>query len=273
MAEKTITEFEGYKDNLETRFIEGLPSVEKKLYKDLLDAIRSSNLVKGKFLNDEQTKALIRKLPKLIRDSFISSDYLTSAEKYVLNFPKINEYIKEIHNDINGIKVKQPDITNIQKAEIGFTLENMTGSGMDANFVNPLKESLYRHIVAGGNITGAEQILQDFILSDKEKNSRLSRYVGQVARDGISQYEGAIQNKIANDYGMTKIKYVGSLIRDSRKQCRRWVEKSELNFDDLQKEINWAYSNGSGMIPGTTPENFIINRGGYNCRHTAIPTL
>jgi len=25
------------------------------------------------------------------------------------------------------------------------------------------------------------------------------------------------------------------------------------------------------MIPNTTPQNFMINRGGYNCRHSAIP--
>jgi len=44
-----------------------------------------------------------------------------------------------------------------------------------------------------------------------------------------------------------------------------------IEEERLQQEINWAFQNGQGMIPETNPDNFIINRGGYNCRHEAIP--
>jgi hypothetical protein len=44
-----------------------------------------------------------------------------------------------------------------------------------------------------------------------------------------------------------------------------------LPFEDLQKEINWAFANGRGMNDATTPETFALYRGGYNCRHMAIP--
>jgi hypothetical protein len=61
------------------------------------------------------------------------------------------------------------------------------------------------------------------------------------------------------------------LIEDSRSQCVRWVKKRILQKSELDSEISWANNNGSGMIAGTNKENFAVYRGGYNCRHSAIP--
>jgi hypothetical protein len=44
-----------------------------------------------------------------------------------------------------------------------------------------------------------------------------------------------------------------------------------IQTKDLPDEIAWMNANGTGAIPGTSPETFSIYRGGYNCRHSAIP--
>ena len=44
-----------------------------------------------------------------------------------------------------------------------------------------------------------------------------------------------------------------------------------MTKEELPSLISSAYSSGQGMIPGTTAENFAVFRGGYNCRHSAIP--
>ncbi|MFN9108950.1 MAG: hypothetical protein ACK5XN_02555, partial [Bacteroidota bacterium] len=104
-----------------------------------------------------------------------------------------------------------------------------------------------------------------------ELNGLYSRYVKQVSRDALGQFDGQINAKIADEFGLDAFRYVGSIIDDSRSQCVRWVGKRILEKSEMQSEINWANNNGSGMIPGTTPENFLVYRGGYNCRHRAIP--
>ena len=43
-----------------------------------------------------------------------------------------------------------------------------------------------------------------------------------------------------------------------------------IPYKGLTKEISWDYSNGKGMIPGTTKDNFCSLRGGYNCQHDCI---
>ena len=262
-----------FKDALESGLLLKFTAVEKKLFDDLLKALKNANFLSGKIANDELIKKILKQLPLIIQESLVKSKYTTMATDYVLNFDKINKFVAETQKDLNNINVPMASIKGTQKAEINMTLERMTGAGVDANFVLPLKESLYRHVVAGGNISGAEEILSTYILSNKDELSKLQRYVSQVARDGINQYEGAIQNKIAQDYELDKIAYVGSLVRDSRPQCRKWVKMGTIDANKLKKEINWANNYGQGMIPGTTPENFMIFRGGYNCRHNAIPTL
>jgi hypothetical protein len=87
----------------------------------------------------------------------------------------------------------------------------------------------------------------------------------------LNQFDGQVNSAIANEFGLDAYRYVGSLIDDSRAQCIRWAGKQVLLKEDLAKEISWATANGTGMIAGTTPENFATFRGGYNCRHSAIP--
>jgi hypothetical protein len=100
-----------------------------------------------------------------------------------------------------------------------------------------------------------------------------------VARDSINQYDGSIQNVIKNELELNDFIYSGSIIKDSRCQCRYWVYKIKLKKEDLIDEIQIALDgrslggcNCSGMIPGTTIDNFAVNRGGYACRHRAIAT-
>jgi hypothetical protein len=79
-------------------------------------------------------------------------------------------------------------------------------------------------------------------------------------------------NKVVMDeYELPFIRYVGNIIQDSRWQCRRWVEMEYIPVTQLTAEVRRAFRQGSGMIPGTTKDTFIINCGGYNCLHTAFP--
>ena len=87
-----------------------------------------------------------------------------------------------------------------------------------------------------------------------------------------------LNKTIAYKYGATALQYVGiegdkSISADSRPQCIRWVNKGVLQFSELASEIEWAFANGSGMIPGTIIDNFMVNRGGWNCRHIAVAIL
>jgi hypothetical protein len=116
-----------------------------------------------------------------------------------------------------------------------------------------------------------ENFLTAYVVGTPELNGLYSRYVKQISRDALGQFDGQINAIIADEFGLDAFRYVGSIIDDSRAQCVRWVGKRILEKSEMQSEIAWANNNGTGMIPGTNPDNFLVFRGGYNCRHRAIP--
>lgn len=80
---------------------------------------------------------------------------------------------------------------------------------------------------------------------------QFKKYVTQISRDTLNQFDGQINGRIAEEYGLNAFRYVGSIIEDSRPQCVQWVAMRTLLKEDLPALIASATASGSGMIPGT----------------------
>ena len=257
----------------ESFFTDRLEGIEKRLFKATREQLGKLNKTGGKFDFDEENIALIAKLDSIIIEELQRSDYPGSVRKYLQDFDLVTDYNAELHESLNDIDPEELKnlVDPFKQQTVEDTLQGLTGSGVSTQFVEPVRQELFKNIVAGENATDIEATLRRMIEGDADTLGGLSRYVGQVTRDALNQYDGQINAKIADEFGLDAYQYVGSLIDDSRPQCVRWVGKNVLLKEELEQEINWANSNGSGMIPGTTPQNFAIFRGGYNCRHSAIP--
>jgi hypothetical protein len=163
-------------------------------------------------------------------------------------------------------------LVNQQKQfAIDRTVYSLREANVSLRFIDPVKRVLYQRVTTGASLLDTERELRNMIRGAAGEKGILERWVGQVARDSINQYEGSINTAVKNEFNFKALRYVNSLVSDSRSQCRRWVNMGRIEFTDLPQEIQWAYANGKGMIPDTMTDNFLINRGGYNCRHRAIP--
>ena len=231
------------------------------------------NIEGGKILFDDTNTAIVNEIDAVIQKALQGSNYPSQVNDFLRSFETIKQFNFDAQKSVNDISQKElSDLINpIQKANVEQTLEGLTGTGVSTNFIQPVREGIFKNIVAGTTISDMETYLSNYILSNPERMSGLKRYVTQVSRDSLNQFDGQVNSNIAQTFGLDAFRYVGSLIEDSRPQCVRWVGKNVLLLDELQNEINWANNNGTGMIPGTTPNNFAVFRGGYNCRHSAIP--
>jgi hypothetical protein len=209
-------------------------------------------------------------MDKRIYDALKKAKYDESVLKYTRNFNEIAQNTKDLQSAVNGINITDASISPILRIEVNNTIDKLAGSGLAKDFINPIRESLYRNIILGSKVTEVEESLKEFIISNANGDSKLLKYVKQASRDSMGQFDGILQQNIANELELNAVRYVGSLIKDSRPQCRRWVSDRVLLIEDLAEEIRWAFNNGSGMNPNTTPDTFIIYRGGFNCRHRAI---
>ena len=250
-----------------------LNDVEKIIFEDLKKAINKLNVEGGKIQFDEKNIDLVNELDRVMIDAIQGSNFPSAISKYLRNFQTISDFNFDVHNDVNDLSKTELEklVSPVQKLAVETTLNGLTGSGVNTNFIEPVRQGIFQNIVAGTNRTELEEYLRNYVLGNPNVDGLYSRYVKQVTRDALGQFDGQTNARIADEFGLDAFRYVGSLIDDSRPQCRRWIAKRVLQKSELQSEINWANNNGTGMIGGTTPENFPVYRGGYNCRHAAIP--
>lgn len=255
-------------DQAESALSTGILESEKRVLKDLLKLLNQFDKSGGRIVFNADTVSLINQAEQDILNALNKSGYNSRVNQYLRDFDKIKTATISQQKAVNGIEVSTRLLNNIQKSAIQQTQNILLGNGLNANVIQPVKDILLESAASGMTISQAEAQLRNVITGDPERLGKLNKYVSQISRDSIEQYNGLLQSRIAKEYELTCISYEGSLIKDSRPQCVRWANMGELKVEDLKDEIQWAYDNGSGMIPNTTPDNFIIYRGGYNCRHS-----
>ena len=262
--------------------------VQRYTFKQAVDLyIAEKNRTEGKAFTEKGSLAAtaVNRFEKRLTDAIEkNAGYKSEIRKYMTNFDKMDVLNSRVHKLLNKINIDPViALANKQKRElVGGTVEkivgeikrfpeNMLGDEMRQQFTKPVKKVLYQNIMQGKSQSAAKKALHNFIIGDKGKIGQLERYSGQIARDSLSQYSGAVNDMVREEFDLDGIKYIGSLVKDSRIQCKKWKRMKIIPYKDLTKEISWAYSNGQGMIPGTDKDNFCTYRGGFNCAHMAVP--
>lgn len=278
--DKLIRQGDKIIDDSQNDFLRALKASEKFIFEELIKILAVLSVTNGKLQNNAKTTQFILSLDKRINNALKQAGYTSSVNDFLKNFDTLAANAKAIQSEMNGLNIGMNQLKPIINIEKQNTLKKLTS--LDKDFIAPLRETIYRNIYHGSDITTIEKTIKDFVLSTPDSDSRLSKYVNQISRDSIQQFDGSIQQTIGDELGLNAIRYVGSIINDSRGQCVKWAQNNGglILLKDLQEEIDWADAGGSyqghkisGMIPGTTPETFVILRGGYNCRHRAIYTF
>lgn len=256
-------------DQAEQTLNTGIIESEKRILKDLIKLLQDFDKSGGRLVFNSDTIKLINQAEFDILNALNKSGYNSRVKQYLKDFDKIKQATILQQKGLNNIDVSVRLLNNIQKGAIQQTTNALLGNGLNSALVQPVKNILMESATSGMTIPQAESQLRQIIMGDPERLGKLEKHVTQISRDAVSQYDGMMQSRIAKEYDLDGISYEGSLIKDSRPQCVRWATMGELPVKDLKEEIKWAENNGSGMIPNTTPDNFCIYRGGFNCRHTA----
>ena len=166
-------------------------------------------------------------------------------------------------------------------------IESLKGQGASENILKPIENLIRQQILLRRPYTETVDLLR----IELSEESTISRYVKQIATDGLSQYDGIINDEVRVKYGLDKFYYIGSLIETSRPICDHIRDnfKGIIYISDLEKVLDEFCPNGipsnekitfitvneekrtmkkgSGMIKGTNSANFSTYRGGYGCRH------
>lgn len=260
--------------------INGMYSIELLVYSALMEIFDNVDITNGKLSTTIKADEFLAALDYKIYQALKKSGYPAYVGDFIGNYDKISSNVRDLHQALGNGLLSASDINAIKRLEVQKTIDNLTQQGMYKDFIAPVREGLYRNIMFGATVGETEEFIKSQVISTKQKDSRLTRYVGQVATDALHQFDGSVNQVAKQSLKLNATQYVGSLIEDSRAQCMKWVGMSIIKDEQLQEEIDWALSGGiysnkkcSGMIENTTKDTFCINRGGYRCRHRAFPIL
>lgn len=206
-----------------------------------------------------------------------NKNYQGRLNSFLSDLKTMQKNNTKFHSTFNGFNIETAGVTEVQKAVVNEVIEQYTGSGLNAHFAVPLRDLVYRNILAGMNMRQARQVLETYILSGEDKSGKLSQYLDQTAMQAVDTYQGVINQKIIEEFKTTGLIISGSLIETSSKQCVYAVETSEegyLGNEDWEKVLDMAKSNEKAkLIPGTTIKNLPINKLHWGCRHDFTPVV
>ena len=254
------------------RLLKAIKEKEPKVLQRLVEFIARMDSTGGGFLLSTANERTVNLVDKYVQGVLEDLNVNKDISDFVKTFDEAAAYALGIQKQINGIVPPGDILKKWREYAIRTTVDSLVGNGLSSAFSRPLQKILGDAVYGGGSLTDVLKQVQAFAETTEGKRGGLLKHYTQVSRDAIGQYTGNVHRIVAKQYGLDALEYVGGLVRDSREQCIRWVEMETILLKDLPGEILWAEKNGSGLIPGTNAENFIVNRGGYNCTHEAIPT-
>jgi len=271
-------------DRIEQLIDEVLISVEngaddatRLLVSDLTAFLETLSISGGAFVMDDIVATQLSQINTVIASAINRSTYPRAVAEVARSLDEITRLAEEVLTNYNpNVKIDfdKMGVSQLRIAQVETIVNNMTGDALTVNVRNGIRQGIQRNVFAGAKLTDTKNFIREYLEKQPDqKYARLTRYAHTYAQDGIMQYDGMIYDRFRQEFEITHVQYIGSLIKDSRPQCIRWINKydGKIPMAKLQSEITWANNNGSGMNPATTPASFCTYRGGYACRHKAIP--
>jgi len=267
-------------DSLVVKARTGADNATTILIKRIEKYLESFQLSDGSFVtNSPENAKLLTALEAEIAKAINSSTYPSAVSDIIRSLPEIESLTGEVISSYNNglaVDFDRLGVSQLRLIQTEAIVQNMTGAGLTTEIRQPIRDAINRNVFSGAKMTETKKYLREFLeKSGSDKMNRMTRYANVWAQDGVMQYDGMIYDRFRQEYKPNFIRYIGSLISDSRPQCVRWVTKypNGIPIGELNKEINWAFRSGSGMNPATSSTTFCTYRGGYNCRHKAIPVF
>ena len=251
--------------------------VEPKFVKQVVDWVNKFRTTSGNLVRSKENLARLGSFKTAVNRFLEKAGYNVMVSGFLENFDEIGANTQLAQQELNGIDITKSFLNPFKRYAVNNVIAAMQGQGLNVNLINPLKNELLIAVNQGSSLTDVVTSIAGQLTTTEARQGVLKRISLQASRDALLQYDGVVNEAVRKSYKMDALLYVGSIVKDSRAQCERWVNETKngklglILFEDLQDEINWADNNGTGMIPDTTPENFCQNRGGYNCRHIAYP--
>ena len=262
-------------------FNSGLPAIEMRILGEILTLLKDLKLKNGNIVSGTKNLRIISGVQKKIEKLVISKKYVKDLADFVSSYNTIAAHHKSFYSQFPDFK-PSPYYDMVKTTAMHNTIDALTEVGIKANVLNPMRNILLTAVTSGQSYASLTDTLRKEMIGEDGKPGSLSRYASTYAVTAISQFNGQYLAAINADMGFKWYGYRGSNKTTTREFCLHMTEKEYIHesefetilagdIDGHECKIYEATGLPYGLIEGTTPENFIVNRGGWNCNHSLYP--
>lgn len=275
-------------DKAIAKFNRRLPAVQREMFNEIQTDLKRLDLNGTKIKTTVANLRVINSIKNKINKLILTPQYRKDLKDFAKAFNEIttlqNEYWKQQESTFKP----RPLLKEIRKQAIADTVKSLGASGIGEKIGEQITGILRTNITTGGSYAQLTSQLRESIL-DTDTDGALTKYAKQITVDSINQYNAQYTQIVSSDLGFEWFGYQGSDIKTTRPFCDamtdfryfhiteipRLLKAQDLYYmkDGVKTKVGIYERTGlpHGMIPGTNPANFQINRGGYNCGHQIRP--
>lgn len=284
-------------------FASQIEKVEKSMLSAVSRILSQFDITDGNFSEENNTDRLVD-LDELIEKSVNKSALKKSVDNYKVNFNEVDDLTKEFF-EATLTKAEIGDLvqvfknTRIKKAKVinDLDLYILNSDVLKANVLNEIRDEIFEAVIMRADVVELQNKLRKIIITEDGNDSKLLRYTKQISQDSLAGYQGALQDKVREQYNLDKVTYSGTIINTTRQFCYDFllskgryapyaIRRGVYRYEDLdaiitlatqctdhhfrKKKDGSAYRDcGNGFkVDVTMPDNFSQYRGGFNCLHS-----
>lgn len=257
-------------DNIQARALD----TQKLVFEFLISEVEKFDISEGRFVTGQDLNKRFAYIQRKMQE-IINKGYNPAVAEYLKYYNTIETATIQQQSQYNDIDVSKELLNPVKQALYSQSSYYLT-QGLSDAYIQPAKYLMMQYVVKGSTVKDMRSALERWdkgtlnageLASDRHA-PRLQAYSTQIARDTMYTYQGALQDVIKKEYGLTKFIYVGGLVKDSRPFCRHLVSlRRKIDIEEVpQLVIDYP----QGLKPDTTKKNFSLCRGGYNCNHVVM---
>lgn len=271
-----IALLETLKQQATNKLIGVMPNIERLAYEALIDWLAESMTVNDGMLEaSDKTVDMLNGFDTLYLETLNNiRQYRGAVTQFVQDVTKLSDAMREFQESANKIDWAAANIAPTQKLVVSEILNAYQATGLNAEFVQPLRDLIYQNVAGGASLKDLREQLKAYVISGKDKSGKLARYVQSTAQQAADSYTGAINKKLMDTFEYPYVVMSGSLIATSSPQCRKAISEHAGVFDKKYFETTLKpIAEKNGLMNGTTFQNLPFNKLHWGCRHEFTPLM
>lgn len=275
-------------DTAISKFNKVIPKIQKDIFADIQEQIKRLDTNNGKIKPTVANIKIITSIKNKMLRLILTPEYKKEVKDFAAAFNDVTKLQNQYWQAAEKTFKPRALLKQIRIQAISDTVKSLTASGIGSTIQEQISDILRTNITTGGSYASLNDQLRESLVNTKT-DGLLMKYTKQITTDALNQYSAQYTQTVSSDLGFEFFAYQGSDIKTTRPFCDAMTDIRYFHVTEiprlLKAENMYYIKDGkktkvgiyektglpNGMIPGTNPSNFQINRGGYNCGHQIRP--